>query len=241
MITIFIVHLLGQKVTQGAIQTESSKGKNCSGQMINVVSFVNPDNEIGSFKISLDDVSSLAVLAKDSRGALPETFTICSDIMSLLSTAENRLMFFNLLGNNEEQLFAVIAPGGNLYTTWGIIGHIATFFPNQWLRSCMAIDTVSGMINWVVDGDLVANKTIAVLKDSDTSFKLNAKIILGAFQTPSKEWQVYSNKLTNLACSHCQLCKRGEMGMRAVVLMRATIKLGARWNGAYKEGQPLNR
>ena len=61
----------------------------------------------------------------------------------------------------------------------------------------MAIDTASAMINWVVDGNLVENFTIAVLKDSKENINLKGNIILGATQLSSKFWRVFSNKLTN--------------------------------------------
>ena len=77
-------------------------------------------------------------------------------------------------------------------------GHIPTIFPNVWVRSCMAINTTSGKINWVVDGNLVENNTFPELKDSKIHINLNGKIILGAVQSPTKSWWVFSNKLTNL-------------------------------------------
>ena len=61
----------------------------CNDQMINVVSFVNPDPEIESFKKYLDDIPTLATLTNDPRAALPESFTICSDIMTVYSTRRN--------------------------------------------------------------------------------------------------------------------------------------------------------
>ena len=62
----------------------------------------------------------------------------------------------------------------------------------------MAIDTVSGMINWVVEGNLIENHTVTVLRDSKIPNKLKGKIILGAFQPSATSWYVLSNKLTNL-------------------------------------------
>ena len=194
-ICFILVYLyLGQKYVQGALQ----KLQNCNGQNINVVSFVNPDLEIGSFKKSLDDIPSLALLANDPRATLPESYTICSDIMTVFSSRMNFLMFFNLLGSDGEQLLPAVTFGEILYTTRVASGQIPTIFPNQWVRSCMAIDTVSGMINWVIDGNLIENNTIPVLKGSKTHVNLNRKIILGAYQEPTKSWQVFSNKLTNL-------------------------------------------
>ena len=153
---------------------------------------MNLESEIGSIKKSLDDVPSLAVLKNDPRGELPSSFTICSDTMSVFSTKENRLMFFNLIGSNEDQLLAAVMIGDIFFTTRAASGQIPTVFPNQWVRSCMAIDTVSGMIQWVVEGELVENNTIVVMKDYERPNNLKGKIILGAYQMPTKSWWVFS-------------------------------------------------
>ena len=197
MRTVFILlFLLGKQVAQGAVQSDNSEGENCNDQNINVLSFVNPDP--GSVKESLVDVQSHAVLKNHPGTAMPLSFTICSDIMTVYSTKENRLMFFSLLGNDGDHLLRAIMTGELLRTDVTASGQIPTVFPNQWVRSCMAVDTVSGMIQWVVDGKLVDNRTLGVLKDSKLPKDLNGKIILGATQLQTKQWWVFSNKLTNL-------------------------------------------
>ena len=192
------LHLLGQKIAKGAPQSNSFTLENGNEKNIDVVNFVSVDSEVGSFRDSLKDIPSLALLANEPQAALPESFTICSDIMTVFSTIENRLMFFNLLDSNEDQLLSAVMIGRVFFTNRIAKGQIPTVFPNQWVRSCMAIDAVSGMINWVVEGTLVENNTIDVLKDSKMPTNLKGKIILGAFQTQTKSWRVYSNKLTNL-------------------------------------------
>ena len=197
MITIYsILYLLGTRVAQAKVESDS--GQKCNEKMKTVVSFVNVDSEIGAQKESLDDVPSLAVLANDPRGALPKAFSICSDIMTVFSTAKSRLMFFNLVGNDGETLLKAIMNGRDLFTNRVARRRLPTVFPNQWVRSCMAVDTVSGRIHWIVDGNLVENNTIAVLKDSERPLNLKGKIILGARHVQNKSWKVYSNKLTNL-------------------------------------------
>ena len=86
--------------------------------------------------------------------------------------------------------------GRDFFTTRIASGQIPQVFPNQWVRSCLAIDTVSDMIQWVVDGKLIENNTIPELTDA-VPINLNGKIILGAVPM-SKSWWVFSNKLTNL-------------------------------------------
>ena len=86
--------------------------------------------------------------------------------------------------------------GRDFFTTRIASGQIPQVFPNQWVRSCLAIDTVSGMIQWVVDGKLIENNTIPALTAA-VPINLNGKIILGAMPS-SKYWWVFSNKVTNL-------------------------------------------
>ena len=159
---------------------------------------MSPDTEIGSRAKSLEEIHNLAVLTNDHRAVLPNSFTICSDIMTVYSTKPNRLMFFNLLGNDGGHLLRGIMTGEQLLTDVEASGQIPTVFPNQWVRSCMAVNTVSGMIQWVVDGNLVENRTMDVLKDSKLPKDLNGKLILGAYQFTTNKWWVFSNKLTNL-------------------------------------------
>ena len=151
------------KVAHAAVKIDI--GRRCEEQKINVVNFLNLVSQIGSLQKSLNDVPSLATLANDPRAALPESFTICSDIMSVFSTKRNYLMFFNLLlGRDGEPFLSAIMVDGKFFTTRVAKGKTAIVFPNKWVRSCMAIHTVSGMIQWVVDGSLVENNTIDALK-----------------------------------------------------------------------------
>ena len=195
-ISILLRLILAKAVTE-AIQLNNNKGRDCTNNDISVVSFLSL--EMGSNKKSLDDVPSLAVLDNDPRAALPQSFTICSTILSgFKTTPHNVLMFFNLFGNDREQILPAVMFGENFYTTKVASGQIPTVFPNQWLRSCMAVDSTSGMVQWVVDGILVENRTFDNLRVSKIPTNLSGKIVLGAYLSPIKSWQVFSNKLTNL-------------------------------------------
>ena len=193
---LILLYLLVTKAAIGAVQRSHNKWQDCKENDISVISFVSPDTEIGSRAKSLEEIHNLAVLTNDHRAVLPNSFTICSYIMSVFSTKKNYLMFFNLLGSDGKQLLPAIMFGNIFYTTRVASGQILNVFPNQWVRSCMAIDTISGVIQWVVDGNPVENNSISALKDFKTN--LNGMIILGAWQSPTKSWFVFSNKLTNL-------------------------------------------
>ena len=114
MRAIFILLLL---LCAKAVQSDGIAMKQCNSGEINVVSFVNPDPDIGSHSKLLDDVPSLAILANNPRAALPDSFTVCSDVMSVFSTKRNLLMFFNLLGSNGEQLLPAVMWDRVLFAT----------------------------------------------------------------------------------------------------------------------------
>ena len=155
---LILLYLLVTKAAIGAVQRSHNKWQDCKENDISVISFVSPDTEIGSRAKSLEEIHNLAVLTNDHRAVLPNSFTICSYIMSVFSTKKNYLMFFNLLGSDGKQLLPAIMFGNIFYTTRVASGQILNVFPNQWVRSCMAIDTISGVIQWVVDGNPVENK-----------------------------------------------------------------------------------
>ena len=74
-------------------------------------------------------------------------------------------------------------------------------FARQWVRGCTAVNTKSGLLQWVVDGVLVENNIFAQIKDSSKiPTDISGKIVLGAAQhwTTSKWGFVKSNQVTNL-------------------------------------------
>ena len=70
------------------------------------------------------------------------------------------------------------------------------FFPNQWIRSCVAFDSSSGLINWVVEGRpiLLSEKLKSPLNFPKN---LGGKLIMGALSFGGK-WKSVSSNLTNL-------------------------------------------
>ena len=67
----------------------------------------------------------------------------------------------------------------------------------------MAVDSDSGFLQWVVDGTLVENASLELLRNNSANkpTDLTGKIVLGAFQwAGSKEWIDYwlSNQVSNL-------------------------------------------
>ena len=116
-------------------------------------------------------------------------------------------IFFNIVDDHFEQIMAPFIKAsldsrlGIYWSTWtiyDILGKIPPTFPNQWIRSCMAINSASGSIDWVVEGVLVMSMESKKIKDSFKLPKgLNRKLILGAVFYGGK-WVSASNKVTNL-------------------------------------------
>ena len=159
-------------------------------------------------KTTLREINNFAELKLDPRASLPSSFTIC---VSVLATTENlNPILFSLLRNDEKQWFAAVIhqlgdfvgkkffyAGANQFVNLDTL----PVFPNEWARTCLAFNTVSGLVQctalqWVARGELVDNSTFAEIKDQKY---LTGKIILGAHYHPYvAKWLQISNKVTNV-------------------------------------------
>ena len=116
-------------------------------------------------KKTLEEVHTYAELKNDPRASLPDSFTVCSTIMTTGCQSWRSPMFFNILGSNNSQLLTPYVSHGLMKSKFIIgfekeelpllIGKLPPLFPNQWTRSCLVVNTTSGLIHWVVDGTLV--------------------------------------------------------------------------------------
>ena len=160
-------------------------------------------------KSTLEEVHTYAELKHDPRASLPDSFTICSTIMTTGSSSDLPFpAFFTILDNGRAQFLAPISVHGlevsslKIYHLKGasaeVVGKIPPMFPNQWTRSCMAINTTSGLSHWVVEGTLVMSNISEEVKNSRNRPRdLKGKLILGA-RSYSGLWQAASSKVTNL-------------------------------------------
>ena len=124
-----------------------------------------PTDKMG--KETLEDLHTYAELKDDPRASLPDSFTVCSNIMITDCLGDMWPTFFNLLNNNSGQfLISLLNHGfvesrlvvylpGDYRPNPNLIGKVPYLFPNQWIRSCTAVNTTSGQIHWVVEGTLV--------------------------------------------------------------------------------------
>ena len=71
-------------------------------------------------------------------------------------------------------------------------------FPNQWTKSCLAINTISGSIDWVIEGaEVLSTYADDVTNRTRIPKNLGRRLILGAMYNGNK-WFAVSNKVTNL-------------------------------------------
>ena len=160
-------------------------------------------------KKTLKEVHTYAELKSDSRGNLPGSFTICSSMMTPSCPNKFCPSFFTILDNNMSQFFApsirhkemtsllkIYYPQG---VSKSVVGEIPPLFPNRWIKSCLAVNTTSGFITWVVEGVLVLNTTSDELSNSTSRPEnLSRKLVLGA-RPFAGAWRALSSKVTNVS------------------------------------------
>ena len=152
---------------------------------------------------TLREVHTYAELKHDPRASLPPVFTICSSIMTpYVERWIPYQLFFTLAGKDGAPWFSakIKHPNTLKYNLKYLDVETPLVFPYHWVRSCISLDSLSGLVQWVVDGILVNNSTLAEIQD-DRNFPTNltGKIILGASAgTSFPNWKAVSNMVTNL-------------------------------------------
>ena len=160
-------------------------------------------------KNTLEEVHTFAELKHDPRASLPGAFTVCSTIMIAGYQSEKYMTFFNILDKNGSQILFPFQTHGVIKNELGlridqsytqlVTGQNPPLFPNQWVRGCMAVNTTSGLIHWVVAGTLVLAKNFEELKNSEKSppKDLSRRLVLGA-KSYGGSWTASAQKVTNL-------------------------------------------
>ena len=157
---------------------------------------------------TLKKIHTYAELKFDPQGNLPESFTICSFMMTPSCPSIFWPSFFTIVDDNKAQFFAPIIRHKNMTslliisyfqgTSKSVTGEIPPLFPNQWIKSCLAINTTSGFITWVVEGVLILNTTSDELSNSKSRPKdLGKKIVLGV-KSYVGSWRAYNTRVTNV-------------------------------------------
>ena len=158
----------------------------------------------------LEEVATYAELKHDPSPPLPDSFTLCSSIMTASYWSHYTLTFFNILDNLGNQALApfLSSAHGSVESYLGIglskrnspLQHNKSppVFPNQWISSCLAINSTSQLIFCVVDGVLALTMPTADVPNLTMIPKnLTGKILLGA-KSYGGNWDVTRKKVTNL-------------------------------------------
>ena len=151
---------------------------------------------------TLEGLHTYAELEYDLRPMHTLSFTICSTIFT--TTDNFNPMFFSLLGQDGNQWFQAqmlqLSSDSGKRFYYSELNHFCNIdtmpvFPNQWVRSCITINTGSGLIQMVARGVLVDNSTFPEIADTK---HLSGKIVLGGHFNPYvAKWMQVSNKVTN--------------------------------------------
>ena len=158
------------------------------------------------YKETKEDLDTFAELQSDPKASFPPSFTICSTLMTSASRGY-RSFFFSLLGKGNRSYLSAFLGGGSesLGLNSGLFnfkakGKISRVFPEQWLSTCLAVNTESGLLQWVVDTQLVANVTIEAIRQNSPEHPadLSGKLLLGVQNQGPGVWTTYSNKVTLL-------------------------------------------
>ena len=186
-----------------------------SGISTNVVSHAFCESDLSENdkmdKKTLDEVHTFAELKHDPRASLPDSFTICSAIMTTNCQTFDWPIYFNLLDDNRTQLVVPNRSYGSMENLFfinqlsiNIQGNstgektIPPLFPNEWSRSCMSANTNTGLIQWVVEGTLVLTTVAQEVKESKNKPKdLSKKLVLSAMLYGGV-WTAATHKVSSL-------------------------------------------
>ena len=170
---------------------------------------------------SLKSDDTYSVLKNDRRASLPSSFTIC---ISVLVTTDNvwGISLFTLLGNDGQAWFSpqfgtatgfVDGRGQELrYRVKNLFVENTTawMFPQQWVRSCLALNTVSGLVQCVSRGELLDNRTLSGIT-TNVPTDLSDKLILGSYywRTINGKWRIARENSYGIYAASVRFTKSG--------------------------------
>ena len=158
----------------------------------------------------LEDLPAYMELREDPINLLPPAFTICSTAIS----ATGDIVFFTLLGEDGNQVLCphisndparrrrsnnsvpyIIFTSESVTAAPRVLGLL---FPRDRVRSCLAVSTESGLVQWVIEGHVVVNETFGVLTQGGLLPQgLAGRLLLGTCQY-RKNWYTSDGKISNL-------------------------------------------
>ena len=203
-------HVSSEKATFNAStqQVNSHGGAKLTSVVSHEVCQSDLTDEDKTSKSSLEEVHTYAELKDDPKSSLPASFTICSSVMTTECPDTYSRVLFTILSDQKKQLLAAKivvrdkkGKAGSIFQLSHSQGRLASkmlppLFSYQWIRSCLAINSTSGHIDWVANGNLVLTGTFGRAKLPES---LAGKLILGVdAYKDSTQWYALSNKVANL-------------------------------------------
>ena len=166
---------------------------------------VEENSKIGSNKNTLEEIHTYAELQNDPKASLPDLFTTCFNSMITYDKFHWQV-FFVLLGKDRNTWLSLGLINRenreSRFIHWGLVEkEMPLVFAQQWVRSCVAINAETGLLQWVVDGILVENYTVPQIKDNKNKpTNLRGHIAVGAYQNPpTSKWMMLNYQaLTNM-------------------------------------------
>ena len=133
---------------------------------------------------------------------LPESFTICSAVMvEAWTTVFSEADMFTLLSNDGDEWGYTNLYAGNLYTEYYVqLGPVfftkqtqTVFFPLQWSRVCLSLDSVKSKVVLVADGQLLGEEEYE--REEDEKRTTLISLVLGFYPSTFSE---YSGRVSEL-------------------------------------------
>ena len=205
---LLLVIMLSLSVKASLLQQENG-AKKYTKVVSNEFCYSSLPAEVKIEKKTLEEVHSYAELKHDSRASLPDSFTVCSTIMTTSCPNYAWPSFFTILDNDRAQYLSPNVRHGSMKSFFHnfypegssdqLSAKIPPLFLKQWTTGCMAVNASSGLIQWVVDGTSVHTTICDELRNSKSRPRdLSKKLVLGAISYYGDVWLVPSNKVTNL-------------------------------------------
>lgn len=202
-----IIGFAKSPITAGIIQDQTQARNKGELQLPSTISVI--DHEINngdaSYKQRKDELDTFADLQDDPNNAsFPASFTICSTVMSSMA---NGGQFFAILDQEGANYLAAYIDPGSMSSLILRIGlftmkmkmKIPRVFPEQWISSCIGVNTESGLFQWVVGAQLIENSTLeeeigAIAPKHPLS--LSGNLLLGALSNGPGIWSMTRNQVT---------------------------------------------
>ena len=145
-----------------------------------------------------------AELANQPKTSFPSSFTICSMAMVPQCLRKGNIAFFTLIDAEGENFISALLHSGltfrfnvnkTQYFASGAKSPIV--FPEQWLRSCLSVETDTGRLKWVVDGQVVEDRIVQEIKEKGNNGmnEVKGKVQLGQVWWPGYGWGSSNNKI----------------------------------------------